>query len=135
MDEKIKPGDLLFLTKHYHSYIKKKYPKIPLSLTNRLAKLEEIIDWDSTKGKKIKQARIKSGKWKKLPIEANKYIISIYYHDLTGRDGQKGVVERGVPMFRYHPSTEMPFFQKVPEWVYKEIMKQCESFDVELIEE
>jgi len=134
MDD-LKAGDLLFLTPFYEQYIKKKYPNTKLSLINRLAKLEEIIDWETSKGRLIKQARVKSGKWKNLPIEDNKYIVSIYYHDLIGRKGEKGVVERGVPMFRYHPETKKPFFEKVPDWIYQEIMKQCESFDVELKEQ
>jgi len=131
MDD-LKVGDLLFLTSFYEHYIKEKYPNTKLCLINRLAKLEEIIDWETSKGRFIKQARVKSGKWKNLPIEDNKYIVSIYYHDLIGRKGEKGVVERGVPMFRFHPETKKPFFEKVPDWIYPEIMKQCESFGVEL---
>ena len=135
MEDKIKAGDLLFLTEAFHNYINKKFPDSKVILANRLAKLEEIIDWNSVKGKKIKEARIKSGKWKKLPLEENKYIISVYYHDLVGRKGQKGVAERGVSMFRYDPKSGKPFFTKVPDWIYKEIIKKCEKFRVELEEE
>ena len=135
MEDKIKPGDLLFLTEAFHKYIGKKFPDSKVILINRLAKLEEIIDWNSVKGKRIKAARIKSGKWKDLPLEENKYIISVYYHDLVGRKGEKGVAERGVAMFRYSPKTEKPFFTKVPDWIYKEIIKKCEIFRVELEEE
>lgn len=132
MEEKIKPGDLLFLTDAFHKYMSKKFIGSKIILTNRLAKLEEIIDWRSVKGKKIKAARIKSQKWKDLPIEENKYIISIYYHDLIGRKGQKGVVERGVPMFQNDPKTKKPFFVKVPDWIFKEINKKCEAFNIKL---
>lgn len=135
MDEDIKSGDLLFLTETFNDYIHEKHPSSKIILTYRLAKLEEIIDWDSDKGKKIKAARILSGKWKDLPLEENKYIVSVYYHDLIGRKGEKGVAERGVAMFRFHPKTGAPFFEKVPDWIYKEIMKECEKFDVELKEE
>ena len=90
MSNDIKSGDLLFLTGAFNAYFHKKHKNSKIVLTNRLAKLEEIIDWGSEKGKKIKAARIKSGKWKNLSIEENKYIISIFYHDLTGRGGQKG---------------------------------------------
>lgn len=135
MDNELKSGDLLFLTAAFNAYFHKKHKDSKIILTNRLAKLEEIIDWSSEKGKKIKTARIMSGKWKNLPLEDNKYIISIYYHDLTGRDGQKGVVERGVAMFRGHPETGTPFFEKIPDWLYREIIKKCEEFDVEMKEE
>ncbi len=131
MSNDLKSGDLLILTGAFHVYFHKKHKNSKIILTNRLAKLEEIIDWDSPKGKLIKNARIKSGKWKNLPIEDNKYIVSIYYPDLTGRNGQKGVVERGVAMFHGHPETGTPFFEKVPDWLYKEIMSKCEEFEVE----
>jgi len=132
MSEKLKSGDLLFLTSAFNEYFHKKHKDSKLILTNRLAKLEEIIDWESKKGKLIKAARVKSGKWKKLSIEDNKYIISIFYHDLVGRNGQKGVCERGVPMFHCDPETEERFFEKVPEWMFREIMKKGEEFGVVL---
>jgi hypothetical protein len=132
MDD-LKPGDLLFLTGAYNSYLHTKNPNMTVIATNRLAKLEEIIDWESPKGKMIKEMRIKTGKWKDLPLEENKYIVSIYYHELTGRKGERGVVERGVSMFQFHPKNpKVAFFEKCPDWIYKEILKQCEVFDVEL---
>jgi hypothetical protein len=129
----LKPGDLLFLTKAYNDYLHQKNPQMVVIATNRLAKLEEIIDWKSPKGKLIKDLRIKSGKWKGLPLEENKYIVSVYYHDIAGRKGERGVVERGVSMFQFHPKNpKVAFFEKAPDWIYKEIMKQCETFNVEL---
>lgn len=130
-DEELKAGDLLFLTKAFEKYFLNKNPTSKICLVNRLAKLEEIIDWNSEKGRIIKKARVDSGKWKNLPIEENKYIISIYYPDLIGRNNEHGVIERGVPMFRYHPKTREPFFEKIPAWIYKAFMKQCETFTVE----
>jgi len=132
MSEKLKSGDLLFLTSAFNDYFHKRHKDSKLILTNRLAKLEEIIDWDSKKGKLIKAARIKSGKWKKLSIEDNKYLISIFYHDLVGREGQKGVCERGVCMFQCDPETKAPLFCKVPEWMFREIMKKGEEFGLVL---
>ncbi|HMB31065.1 MAG TPA: hypothetical protein VKN82_04505 [Desulfohalobiaceae bacterium] len=133
-DMDIRPGTLVFLTQAYEEYVYKRNPKLQVSLVNRIAKLEEIIDWNSPKGKKIKAAREKSGKWKNLPLEDNKYIFSVYYHDIEGRGGKKGVIERGVPLFSKHPETKELFFMPIPEWIYRDIMKQCESFDVELKE-
>jgi hypothetical protein len=134
MDE-LKPGDLLFLTQAYNDYLHQRNPQMAVIATNRLAKLEEIIDWKSPKGKLIKDLRIKSGKWKGLPLEENKYIVSVYYHDIAGRKGERGVVERGVSMFQFHPKNpKAAFFEKAPDWIYKEIMKQCEAFEVELKE-
>lgn len=127
----IKPNDLVFLTQEYEAYMLKRHPQLKTPLVNRLAKCEEIIDWNSEKGKKIKAARLESGKWGDLPIEDNKYIFSIYYHDLTGRKGQKGVVQRGVPLFSKDPETGAPFFEKVPDWIFNEITRKCITFDVE----
>jgi len=132
MDKNIKSGDLVFLTTAYENYIRDKFPKMNIPLVNRLAKVEEIIDWKSEKGRKIKKAREMSGKWKDLPIEDSKFILSIYYHDLEGRKGEEGVVDRGVSMFQYHPKTKLPFIEKVPDWIFKMIKNKCETFEVEL---
>lgn len=127
----LKPGDLLFLTRAFEEYFHQRHPQSRLSLVNRLAKLEEIIDWNSPKGQQIRAARVASGKWGDLPLEENRFVVSVYYHDLAGRQGQRGVAERGVSMFRYHPTTGQTFFEKIPDWIYREIIKQCETFGVE----
>jgi len=129
MDD-LKPGDLLIMTQAYDEYVHQKNPQLKLVLTNRLAKLEDIIDWDTERGRLIKEAREKSGKWKDLPIEENKYLVSIFYPDITGRKGEQGVAERSIPLFRKHPKNGVPFFTKVPEWLYKELFRKCESFTV-----
>jgi len=107
-----------------------KNPSFKIPLVNRLAKLEAIIDWESDSGKLVKKVRKESGKWLNLPSEDCKYIFSIYYHELKGRRGEVGVVERGVPLFSKDPKTELPFFVKVPEWILQQILKKCESFNV-----
>jgi len=127
----LKPGDLVFLTQDYESYLYSRNPSLKLSIVNRIAKLEDIIDWNSDKGKKIKNLREKSGKWKDLPLEDSKYIFSVYYHDLEGRNGEVGVVERGMPMFSKDPKTGAPFFLKIPDWIFKEIMRKCETFEIQ----
>ena len=58
----IKVGDLVFITQDYEKYVFERNPKIRVSLVNRLAKLEQIIDWGSDSGKRIREARLKSGK-------------------------------------------------------------------------
>jgi hypothetical protein len=126
-----KTGDLVFLTEAYERYVSERNPTIKVRLVNRLAKIEDIIDWSSPKGQKIREARLKSGKWDNLVIEDNKYILSVYYHDLTGRKGQPGVIERGVPLFEKDPKTQAPFFVRVPEWIYKIIQEKCAQFDVQ----
>jgi hypothetical protein len=127
----IKPGDLVFLTKDYERYVISRHPDLKISLVNRIAKLEQIVDWGSDSGKVIKNARLKSGKWKDLPLEDNKFIFSVYYHDLKGRNDQSGVIERGVPMFSKDPKTGAPFFVKIPDWIFKEIQRKCETFEVQ----
>lgn len=131
MIQELEPGDLVYITKNYEDYFNKRHPvSLMRSFAHRLAKLESIIDWESSDGKKIKKAREMSGKWKGLPIEENKYILSIYFPELPGRKGQQGVIERGVPMFRYNPEDGQPFFVKVPEWFYAEVIKKCEIFSI-----
>lgn len=129
--EELKSGDLVFFTAEYEKYIYDKNPKISIPLVNRIGKIEEIIDWDSEKGRIIKEAREKNGKWDSLPIEDCKYVVSVFYPDLVGRKGQKGVVERGMCIFEKSPHNDLPFFKKVPDWFFREIKKKCESFEVE----
>lgn len=130
LDEEIKVGDLVFLTQDYEKYVFERNSTIKVSSVNRIAKLEQIIDWESPAGKKIKEARVGSGKWEGLPLEDSKYIFSVYYHELIGRGGQKGVVARGVPLFSKDPKSGAPFFIKIPDWIYKEIQRKCVTFDV-----
>ena len=128
--EDVKPGDLVFLTQEYENYVYERNPKMTLSLVNRLAKLEEIIEWNSPKGQKIKELRLKSGKWKDLPLEDNKYMFSIYYHEIVGRNDKLGVIEPE-PLFSKDPKTGAPFFVKVPDWIFQEIQKKCKTFEVQ----
>lgn len=127
----MQPGDLFFLTQAYERYVFERNPRLKVNLVNRLVKLEEIIDWDSEKGKRIKKERLKTGKWKDLPLEDNRYVFSVYYHDLIGRNGKKGVVQRGVCLFSQDPKTGESFFDPIPDWLYRDIIKKCESFNIE----
>jgi len=139
MDE-IKAGDLVFLTQEYEDYVYKRNPKLTVPteyrpsnvrFTNRLAKIEEIIDWNSPKGMKILELRKKSGKWINKPVEDCKYMVSVYYHDMKGRKGEQGVAVRGQPMYSRDPDTNAPFFVKVPDWIFREIAKKCETFEIQ----
>jgi len=131
MEFKLQPGDMVFLTQEYENFIRSRKRDIRIRYVNRIAKLEEIIDWDSEKGKRLKKAREMSGKWKELPIEDNRFIFSIYYPELIGRNNQQGVIERGVPFFSKNPENGKPFFIKAPLWLFQEMAKQCERFDIE----
>ena len=154
MDNDTKPGDILLLTQSYEEYVRSRIPDLSVILLNRLAKLEDIIDWETDRGQKIKSARIASGKWDDLPLEENKFIVSIYYPELTGRKGQKGVVE-STSLFQFDPITRSPFFVKledsmvqaitargkyvvddtvyyVPDWVAAELVKKPATFNVDL---
>ena len=139
MDD-FKAGDLVFLTQAYENYLYERNPKltIPTELrpagikfANRMAKIEDIIDWNSPKGKKVRELRVKSGKWKALPMDDCKFLVSTYFYELKGRKGEQGVAERGQPMFSRDPDTGAQFFVKVPDWIYKELIKKCETFEVQ----
>ena len=138
----ISAGDLVHLTKAYEAYLKSKHPFMSVQLENRIAKIEEIIDWGSEKGQKIKAARIKTQKWGKLPLEDNKYILSVYYPELQGRSGQRGVIDRGVPSFSKDPKSGAAFFSKIseisedflselPGWMSKDIKARCKELKIE----
>lgn len=135
MSTDFQQGDLVFLTEAYERYMYERNPKVQISFVNRLARIEDVIDWDSPRGQKIKDLRMKSGKWEGLPLEDNKYLLSIFYHDLKGRGGQQGVIEQSVPSFSRHPKTGDPLFVKIPDWIYKYLMSKCQTFDVETRED
>ena len=124
-------GDLIYLTRAYEDHIRRSNPFMSARLENRIAKVEEIIDWESEKGKKIKEARLKTGKWNNFPLEDNKYILSVYYPELLGRKGEKGVIERGVSSFSKDPTTGAPFFDVLPEWMFKEMSAKCKELNIE----
>lgn len=126
----LKPGDLVFLTKAFDAYFREKHPESKVVLTNRIGRIEDIIDWDTAKGKMIRKAREDSGKWKDLPIEECRHLVTVYYPDLIGRKGQGMVVERSSPMFEKHPKTGEPFFMKLPDWMYKDLISKCHTFQV-----
>lgn len=128
----IRPGSLVFLTQAYERYVLERNPNLVVGLVNRLAKLEEIIDWESDKGKKIKAARLQSGKWGGLPLEDNRYVFSVYYHDLIGRNGKPGVIET-TSLFSKDPKTGEPFFVLVPDWISKELLAKNKQFSVESV--
>lgn len=132
MSTDFQQGDLVFLTVAYERYMYERNPNIQISFVNRLARIEDIIDWESPRGQKIKRMRLSSGKWDGLPLEDNKYLLSIYYHDLKGRNGQNGVIESSVPSFSKHPKTGDCLFVKVPDWIYRQLMSKCQTFDVEI---
>jgi len=123
-------GSLVYLTRAYEEYVRRTNPFMDARMENRIAKVEEIIDWESEKGKKIKAARIKTGKWDKLPLEDNKYILSVYYPELIGRKGEQGVAVRGVPSFSKDPDTGSAFFGKLPDWMYKDIASKCKELNI-----
>lgn len=132
MGTDFRSGDLVFLTQAYERWMYDRNPQLKLSFVNRLARIEDIIDWSSSKGRKIKDMRVRSGKWDDLPLEDNKYILSIFYHDVEGRQKQQGVVESGVPSFSKYPGTDEPMFVKVPKWIFEMLMTECQKFDVEI---
>ena len=132
MGTDFRSGDLVFLTQAYERWMYERNPHLKLSFVNRLARIEDIIDWESPKGKRIKEMRLRSGKWDDLPLEDNKYLLSIFYHDVQGRKKEAGVVEQGVPSFSKYPGTEEPMFVKVPKWIFEMLMTECQKFNVEI---
>ena len=124
-------GDLVCLTRAYEDHVKRSNPFTGTHFENRIAKIEEIIDWGSDKGKILKEARLKTGKWVNLPLEDNKYILSVYYPELIGRKGEKGVIERGVASFSKDPDTGALFFIKLPDWMFREIAAKCRELNIE----
>jgi len=125
----IVPGDLVFFTVVYDIWLHKRNPTHHHVMANRLARLEQIIDWDSETGKVIAEARKSHMRsWVGLDPLQCKYIFTVYYPELPGRDGKSGAIACGVPMFAEHPVSKKPFFIPVPEWLSKQLIKPLDQF-------
>lgn len=117
-------GILVFLTVHYDAWLRKDNPKFNIPMVNRLAKVIKVFDWESEEGKILLEMRLKTGKWKDKDPKDYKYVLKIYYPDLIKAGSKKAgmMTEEVCPM--NIPGTERLLFDKVPQWMYDEVVKK-----------
>jgi hypothetical protein len=66
--------------------------------------------------------REKTGKWKTLDPKAFKFVLKVYYPDLTFKNSKKLTIEEVTP--RYLPGSKNEMFSLVPDWMLKDIIKE-----------
>ena len=112
-------GKWVYLTQHFDHWIKEINNSINITLTNRLAKVVKEFDWDTEEGKLLLEVRESTGKWSNLNSKDFKYVLKIYYPDLSLKR-KKGITAEEVTP-RYYPGTSLDMFVEVPDWFLKDI--------------
>jgi hypothetical protein len=115
-------GKLVYLTIYLEKWYKSRNPIFNVPITNRLAKVIKVFDWDSEEGKILLDAREKTGKWTKLEPKDFKFVLKVYYPELIHKKSSKVTIEEVVP--KYYPGTKNEMFKVVPEWMLKDIVKK-----------
>lgn len=123
-------GRLVILTRHLERWYKELNSEFNVPITNRLAKVVRVFDWDSSEGKLILSERKKTGKWDNLDPKAFRFVLKIYYPELRIGRTSKVMIEEVVP--QYYPGTEAPMFILMPDWMLKDLLqKEKLAFKVE----
>jgi hypothetical protein len=115
-------GKLVYLTIYLEKWYKSRNPAFNVPITNRLAKVVKVFDWDTEEGKILLDAREKNGKWTKLEPKDFKFVLKIYYPELILKKSNKVTIEEVVP--KLYPGTKNEMFKVIPEWMLKDIVKE-----------
>lgn len=121
---------LVILTKHLEKWYKELNSQFNVPITNRLAKVVKVFDWDSDEGKLILRERKKTGKWDNLDPESFRFVLKVYYPELRLGHTDEVMIEEVVP--QYYPGTEAPMFILVPGWMLKDFSREeKDAFKIE----
>jgi hypothetical protein len=115
-------GRLVYLTKYLEKWFTDINPAFDVPITNRIAKIVKVFDWDTEEGKLLLEMRKKTGKWEKVNPEEFKFVVKIYYPDLIFKNKNKVMIEEVVP--RLYPGTKLEMFCLLPEWMLKDLIKE-----------
>jgi len=124
-------GHLVYLTRCLEKWYHDLDPTFDVPISNRLAKVIKVFDWSTDEGKLVLNAREKTGKWgNKLISEDFKFVLKVYYPELTTKTNNKVTATEVVP--RYYPGTKMEMFSLLPDWMIKDLLKaEKNAFKVE----
>ena len=115
-------GRLVFLTRYLEKWYRDLDPKFNVPITNRLAKIIKVFDWDTEEGKLLLAEREKTGKWKTLDPKSFKFVLKVYYPDLVFKNSKKLTIEEVTPKF--YPGSQHEMFSLIPDWMLKDLMKE-----------
>jgi len=122
MGDKDLLNTLVFLTVHAERWIKEASPQFAIPLSNRIARVSKVFDWDTDEGKLLLRARDKAGKWEKLTSKDFKFVLSVFYPELV-KDGRHGlIIDEMLP--RMFPGTDLELFTPVPDWMLKDLREE-----------
>jgi hypothetical protein len=120
MEESNLQNKLVYLTVHFHTWVKDRNPDFNIPMLCRWAKVIKIFDWDSEEGKALLTERLKSDKWKEQDAKDFKFILDIYYPDLIKGEKKGVIAPECVPFL--NPTTKKPLFEIVPTGILKQIL-------------
>jgi hypothetical protein len=122
INDKDLAGRLVYLTRYLEKWYKDLNPAFNVPITNRLAKVVKVFDWDTDEGKLLLSEREKTGKWKSLEPKLFKFILKVYYPELILKNSKKVMIEEVVS--QYYPGTENKMFCLLPDWMVEDLNKE-----------
>ena len=112
--DSFKVGDVVYVTMSGHDFITRNRPEFNVNIAGRMARVHDIYDWKSTRGKKILAERAKLPKWKDRISEDYKYVLVIYYPELKKEDTQGLSIPELFTEF--HPMQAEPKIRLFRKW-------------------
>lgn len=122
MNTNISEGRLVILTRHLEKWYKELNSEFNVPITNRLAKVVKVFDWESPEGKLVLRERKKTGKWENINPEDFRFVLRVYYPELRIKQTKKVMIEEIVP--QYYPGSEAPMFILMPDWMLKDFLRE-----------
>jgi len=119
-------GQIVYLTKHFHTFLKAKAPDIQIQVVGRIARIVKIIDWDTDEGRKIKAARESIEAWKDPQksnmVEDYKYLLDILYPEIDYKG--KGLIHPEVVPEYLSIDSKQRLFEPYPPKMLKYLLKK-----------
>ena len=109
-----KSGDLVFLTMAAHDWLCRKNKDFSVPFSGRIARIMEVIDWESEVGKEILEKRELSGKWGEYRTEDFKYVIEVYLPEIQTSTGD-GVAQPQVFPLMHPNKPKSPLFVPIED--------------------
>jgi len=131
MEDKDLFNKWVYLTPHIEHWLKESNSNFNVPMTNRLARIIKVFNWDTKEGKLLLDAREKTGKWKNLVSKDFKFVLKIYYPDIILKEKKGLAVEEVIP--RFYPNTKLEMFCEVPEWIINDIKNNKKIKEFSLI--
>lgn len=134
MSEKYREGDIVYVTLAGQDYLaRNRSQEFNISVYGRLAKILEIYDWESERGKGILEERKKHFTWSKLKSEDFKYVLLIFAPELLAPDdkSKKGIAFPEL-FAEFHPMQEkkVPMFRKWDPILLRTAFEGCADFEL-----